>query len=323
MEESNNPRTNTEGELDPMRVALVGLGKIGFLNDIEQKTEATITHYSALAAITSVSIIAGVDSNKTIREEFKAKTKIKTYGKIDEFKDPADMVVIAAPTHDHLNLVREVVHLIKPQIIVCEKPMGSNSEEAHEIVTLAALESIALYVPYLRRYMPHIRDLAHRIKSKQYGTVTEVSVEYGQGLLVNGSHFVNLVDFLLGGLNTEVSGITGKSTMNPSWRTTSFENAIVKFYGSEALTRSGEIRIRCEYGEFILSHGGIVTYYGSTDQVSGWLEHPSGFQINNWRFGMQDFYSYLLSNCTHGITDMQTDLNSAIRTQEIITNVLR
>lgn len=170
--------------------------------------------------------------------------------------------------------------------------------------------------------MPHIKEIAEKIKSKQYGEIVEVSVEYGQGLLTNGSHFVNLVDFLVAGIQIELTDILRTNTLNPSWTTTTLGNASVKFQGSCAQIRSGEIRVRCESGEFVLSHGGIITYSGPIDPVSGWLEMPSEIKITDWRWGMKDFYNHVLANFKNGIIANQEDVDSAIRTQQIVTQVL-
>jgi len=323
MQSMNKPRIDMANYLTPLRVALVGLGKIGFQNDFRQSIEPTLTHYSTLASFSNVSIIAGVDNNALFRQNFTAGTGIGTYKNIAELKDEIDMAVISASTDNHLDLVKEVIGNLKPEIIVCEKPMGLNSKEAIEIVNLAKSNSIILYVPYLRRYMPHIKMLSQKIKSRQHGKIIEVSVEYGQGLLTNGSHFVNLVDYLVGGLSAEISVISRVDPLNPSWTMTSADNAIVKFQGSSAQTRSGEIRIRCETGEYILLHGGIVTYFGSIDPMSGWLEQPCDLRITDWRLGMQNFYSYLLLNHAKDLNDISEDLESAIRTQKIITKALR
>lgn len=322
MEDTNEFRREVATHLAPLRVALVGLGKIGFQNDFRQCMDTTLTHYSTLAKFSNVSIIAGIDTNAKFRGEFRTTTGITTLNSVSELFAKIDLAVISASTSEHLNLVSEVIENLKPATIVCEKPMGMNSDEAIAIANLAKSKSVTLYVPYLRRYMPHIKRILHEIEQKRFGKIVEVSVEYGQGLLTNGSHFVNLVDYLVGGLNTEIFGISRTDFSNPSWSMCSLENALVKFQGSSALTRSGEIRIRCESGEYVLLHGGIVTYFGSTEPASGWLEKPTNFQITDWRLGMRDFYTHVLSNRSMGVKDAKEEIKSAIRTQEIITKVL-
>jgi len=322
MGDTDEPRSHEARNLTPLSVALVGLGKIGFQNDFRQSIDATLTHYSSLAKFSHVSIIAGIDTNEKLCDEFTTGTNIKTYKKVSELNSKIDLAVISASTSEHLELVGEAIDYLKPKIIICEKPMGLNSDEAKKIAGLARSNSVNLYIPYLRRYMPHIKELSKEIEKKRYGKIIEVSVEYGQGLLTNGSHFVNLVDYLVGGLNTEVSLTSKTNSSNPSWIMSTPENAFVKFQGSSAVTRAGEIRIRCESGEYVLLHGGIVTYFGAIEPESGWLEQPSNFQISDWRLGMRDFYVHVLSNTARDMKDVKEDLDSAIRTQEIVTKVL-
>ena len=322
MKEAGTPRSESMTPIKKIPVALIGLGRIGFQNDAELGSLAPLTHYSALSRFPNIEIVAGVDINENLRVEFEKNTGVKAVASIGQLEYTVDILVIASSTELHLELMRQITSKLVPRIVICEKPVGLNAKEAIEIINLAKTKSIQLYVPYFRRYMPHIINMFELIRSRKYGDVVEVSVEYGQGLLTNGSHFVNLVDFLVGGLEIEVAEISKNIAVNPSWSSKTLKGAFVRFQGSRAEIRSGEIRIKCESGEFVLAHGGIVTYHGSTNPGSGWLEEPCDFIKTDWRSGMQDFYDQIFScDSNDGVAQIES-LESVIRTQQIVSKVL-
>lgn len=304
-------------------VALVGLGRIGFQNDSLRHSPIPLTHLACLSEYKNVSVVLGIDKDNSICRKFQEITGIETLSDLDEIKRAVDLLVISAPTESHLDLISSLSKRLSPRIVVCEKPLGINLRDAEEIVAISEKNNFQLFVPYTRRYLSQCKLFANLITSKIYGEICEVSVEYGQGLLINGSHFVNLADFLLTGLGSEVANLSDTNSKNPSWTSRIQNNgAPVYFKGTNAKTRSGEIRIKCERGEFVLSHGGIIAYHGEVNPKSGWLEKPLDFQVNEWRVGMRSFYGHLMDRSLENRLKYKSDLDSAIRTQKIITKVL-
>ena len=79
-----------------------------------------------------------------------------------------------------------------------EKPLSSDLRQAREIVSLCKKNNVPLYVNYFRRVDPGIAQLKRLIDRKKLGRLRFVDIYYGQDLLNNGSHFIDLMLYLLG-----------------------------------------------------------------------------------------------------------------------------
>jgi myo-inositol 2-dehydrogenase/D-chiro-inositol 1-dehydrogenase len=80
-----------------------------------------------------------------------------------------DGILIAAPTHLHLKLVRRVLTQGLP--VLCEKPCGASPAEATEAATLAETSGVALQIAYWRRFVPALRALRARITDDAFGDI--------------------------------------------------------------------------------------------------------------------------------------------------------
>ncbi|MGE4340103.1 MAG: Gfo/Idh/MocA family protein [Pigmentiphaga sp.] len=182
-------------------VLLIGLGQVAVGYDLDTpRDDAVLTHARAFAEHPAFRLVGGVDPSEEHRARFAAR-----YG-VPAFAAPADalaqtepdVVVIAAPTRHHGELVRMSVDHAAPRVILCEKPLSYDLAEARAMVGLCAARGCGLYVNYLRRVAPGVRKVKQRLDAGQIATPVKGVAWYGKGLLHNGSHFVNLLEYWLG-----------------------------------------------------------------------------------------------------------------------------
>lgn len=74
-------------------------------------------------------------------EKFLKKYKLKTYKDLKEFKNAnknikVDLVVVSTPISQHFKNIKETLLIIKPKIILCEKPLGKDLNDAQKIKKL-------------------------------------------------------------------------------------------------------------------------------------------------------------------------------------------
>ena len=84
------------------------------------------------------------------------------------------------------------------KFIFLEKPAVTTAAEADVVRTLYGELPIRVQVNYTRRFVPEIRSIREAIRSGNYGTFLTGTGYYGKGLLHNGSHMVDLLQFLVG-----------------------------------------------------------------------------------------------------------------------------
>jgi predicted dehydrogenase len=90
----------------------------------------------------------------------------------DVMQDEIDAVVIATPVNTHYNLVREA--LVNNKHVLVEKPMTASSQEARELVNLAAERNRTLMVGHIYEYHPAVDFLSQLIKNGELGEIYSI-----------------------------------------------------------------------------------------------------------------------------------------------------
>lgn len=172
---------------------IIGLGNIGFGYDQNLDKKFILTHSKALATHDSFSLLYGVDPSSEKRRDFETALKIKSYPSLnDSPSDQIDIVVVAVPTKYHLEVVSSL-ELLKPKLIVIEKPCGQNLKESKEIQAITKRIGASIFVNYMRRKDPAVLHVKEKIVSKSFGAFIGGNVFYSNGIGHNGSHYLSLI----------------------------------------------------------------------------------------------------------------------------------
>lgn len=185
------------------KAAVIGLGKIGQEYDYEDNDASLIlTHANAFFHHPGFELVGGVDHDEEKRKHFEEKFKKPSFADSETlFKVvQPEVIAIAVPTSFHFSIFQKIISY-KPTAIICEKPIAANSDEAKMIIKIAEDSSCAILVNYIRRFDPGVILLRKLIKAGEFGRIYKGTVWYSKGLLNNGSHFVDLLLFLLGEYN--------------------------------------------------------------------------------------------------------------------------
>jgi len=180
---------------------IIGLGQIGMNYDLTRNSEDFVySHARAFSMHPEFELIGAVDSLEIQRESFKKYYGLPTYSTIIEAlqEDKPSVIVIATPTLSHHAVIKEVLASITPKIILCEKPLAYDLDEAKSIVDSCKVAGVQLIVNYMRRADPGVIEIKERIRSGQILEPIKGVVWYSKGFLHNGSHFFNLLEFWLG-----------------------------------------------------------------------------------------------------------------------------
>lgn len=178
-------------------IAVVGLGNIGMGYDLNHyHKEYILTHSSAANFHDDFCLIAGVDPDREKRVKFKKKYQKPSYSTVIELMEAVqpDVVIIAAPMEEHLEIFMELVKF-NLLAIICEKPLGQNLIESKQMCDIAKKKDVLLGVNYIRRFDPGIRELRDLLRSKEVGKINKVITYYCKGLKNNASHFIDLMNY--------------------------------------------------------------------------------------------------------------------------------
>jgi len=180
---------------------LIGLGQIGMGYDSELDPKKFVyTHARAFSKHPEFELIGAVDPLVDRRALFEERFHLTAYADIATALQvqPIDLVVIASPTTQHSAVLKEVLAQSTPRAILCEKPLSYNFDKAHDMVKSCEKVGCQLFVNYVRNADPGAIEIKRCIDSNEIKRPIKGVAWYSKGLMHNGSHLFNLLEFWLG-----------------------------------------------------------------------------------------------------------------------------
>jgi predicted dehydrogenase len=188
----------------PETCVLIGLGKIGMGYDFDISDESAIfTHARAIAAHPAFQLAGAVDISPKHRASFEMRYGVPAFDQVEVAlrKLQPGIVVVATPSETHGSILAQVVNSWRPKLLLCEKPLAYKLDEAHYITEMCEKAGIELFVNYNRRSDPGVIEIKRRIDRGEISTPAKVNAWYSKGIMNNGSHIINLLEFWLGDVN--------------------------------------------------------------------------------------------------------------------------
>lgn len=212
--------------------AIVGTGRIGFSLGFDKKREQPASHTMALLNNKRIKLIAAADSNEENLENWRKyvrkhngkkdftlvfPTSKELYGNVTCL----DIITVAVNEDNHLEECLKAIEY-KPRLVILEKPVALNSEEAEKIRAKAIECGVPVMVNHERRFAKDYLSVVSLID--KIGDIQSVTGELDSGLRIygeefekdgtysllhDGTHLVDILQFLLGkGSNNERSEVT-------------------------------------------------------------------------------------------------------------------
>lgn len=178
-----------------------------------------LTHAHGYKACEGFEIVGFVDPNLDKAEAASARWGGAAFESIAKLFETQSVDVISVCLPDELHYATLMALAEKPaKFIFLEKPAVRTPAEADEVRTLYGELPVRVQVNYTRRFVPEIRRIRETIRSGGYGKFLTGTGYYGKGLLHNGSHMVDLLQFLVGevGSVSKISEITDFYEHDPS-----------------------------------------------------------------------------------------------------------
>ena len=193
--------------------ALVGTGRIGFTLGFDKKREQPASHTMALLKNKQIRLIAGADTDsERLARWQKHVPHAQVFATSDELYAAVhpDIITIAVNEDAHLAECLKAIRA-KPRLVILEKPVALNVEQALKIKTCAEENGVPVMVNHERRFARDYNIAANFINRigdlqmiradlfsglRVYSKEKESTGEYS--LLHDGTHLVDIVQFLLG-----------------------------------------------------------------------------------------------------------------------------
>ena len=245
---------------------IAGLGRIGLCYDLNIDPSIGIySHARAFELHEAFELVGGVDSLSGPRLLFENHYQKPSYSNLTTAlnKTKPDIVVIAVPADKHSELLDTTLSCRSVKVILCEKPFGMDPEKARDYLKHCDYANIRLFVNYVRRSDPGAIEVKRRIRSGIIASPLKGTAWYTRGLLNNGSHLINLLEFWLGPV--QQTKITDSSSVCDQ-----HDSEI----DVQILFQHGTVSLRSAWGEFythnaieLLSPSGRLRYEQNGDSI--------------------------------------------------------
>jgi predicted dehydrogenase len=197
------------------RAGIIGAGGAAGGGFIGQKTESeerpVASHAGAYHATEGIELVAVADLDDERVAKFGETWDVPEAGRYTDHEamlDVEDLAVVSVctPSHLHAQHVQDAVHLGDPDLVWCEKPIASRVTDADDAVAACDTQDVELLVNHIRRFDPFYAELALDLRELT-GEVQSVSATFKRELLRNGTHFLDIVCFLLDTRPVDVGGV--------------------------------------------------------------------------------------------------------------------
>lgn len=181
------------------RVAVIGCGNIGsFWDETNKSNQAILTHAGAWNHLGLLSALSDSDPERlcAASRHWGVKACYSDYRELLA-NERLDLVSIATPTTLRLPLIKAIL-AAGIRAVLLEKPVAATFQDAQAIVAMIRTSGAIVAVNYSRRYDPTLRQVATLVSTGQLGTIQHVVGRYGKGIVENGSHLIDLIQWWLG-----------------------------------------------------------------------------------------------------------------------------
>ncbi|MFW9989889.1 MAG: Gfo/Idh/MocA family protein [Candidatus Odinarchaeota archaeon] len=104
------------------------------------------------------------------------------------------VAVVTTPDDTHYEILKQLSEY-PVKLVICEKPVCTDLQQAREIVKLYNNKGISLVVNYTRLFLPYYRELKDKYLNGEFGKFIGGHGIYNKGLLHTGSHMVNFIEW--------------------------------------------------------------------------------------------------------------------------------
>lgn len=179
------------------RVAIIGAGRIGAQLDDPQSPHI-LTHAHGFRACGGFEIAGFVDRALDKAEAASACWGGRAFDSLERLfaAEPVEVVSVCLPDELHYETLLALAE--RPvRFIFLEKPAVRTAQEAEAVRAIYDKLPVRVLVNYTRRFVPEIRRIRETIQNGDYGAFLTGTGYYGKGLVHNGSHLVDLLQFLV------------------------------------------------------------------------------------------------------------------------------
>ena len=190
-----------------LSVLIVGCGQIAGGYDAALDDALVRTHAKALTRHGGFRLAACVDPDDDRRRAFRQRWGVgEDFSGLDQVAGRRfDLACLCSPPQFHAAQLKTLLAM-DVGLVFCEKPLTAHIADSRRLVAAFAERGRPLAVNYLRRWDPAVAELKGEIEAGHWGALLSAAGLYTKGIFANGSHLIDLAQYLLGSLTPK--GVT-------------------------------------------------------------------------------------------------------------------
>ena len=267
-----------------IKVLIVGLGKIGMIYDLDKNSDDFyLSHVRSFIKHNDFELVGSFDPDDQKRKTFNELYKIKSYENLTRALTVTkpELVVISSPTNYHYQNLSEIVKCSSIKVVLCEKPLSYDINEANKMINLCKIRNIKLFINFFRRADPGVLEIKKMIQKKIIKPPIKGFCWYTKGMIHTASHFVDICYFWLGEIKSYKLINQGNTLFGDDPEPSFF----IEFEKGEILFQSGWDNQFSHYTIELLSQKGRLRYENSGLDIywQGIIDDPDfkGYSILN------------------------------------------
>jgi predicted dehydrogenase len=195
--------SNTAGSTKTLKAVIIGCGAIAGGYDESYSGPDILTHAKAYQKHPEINLVGCIEPDDNRRQHFMKAWGLDTgFSTLDELVSKNvhfDIASVCVPTSEHANILEKLLSTAVKGVF-CEKPISDDLKASRRLVKAYAEATIPLAVNYLRRWDESLESLKSAIDSGAWGALQTAACHYGKGIHHNGSHMIDVLQFLFGHL---------------------------------------------------------------------------------------------------------------------------
>ena len=177
----------------PLNSLIIGLGKIGFLYDLKNKSY--LTHAKCIHNNKKFNLIGGIDTNYLNLRRFKKNYKKPVWKNIRNYdlNKKIDLVILSTDTKKRFENIDQIIKYIKPENILIEKPVCNNLNKLGLIIKIAKKNNVNIFVNYPRNSSDLVNYLEKKISKIKRKSLRKIIITVPRDIKVNIFHYIQLL----------------------------------------------------------------------------------------------------------------------------------
>lgn len=202
--------------MEKIRSAVIGTGYLGTF------------HTQKYASLPSTQLVAVVDQSIGTARQIGEPLGIRCESDYRRLLGEVDAVSIVVPTQAHYQIARDF--LLSGTHVLLEKPMTSTTEQAEELIQIAAQESRVLQIGHLERFNPAILAMENLIQEPKFIESHRLAPFQQRGTDVNVilDLMIHDIDLILSMVGSDIASIDAAG-MDVLSNETDIANARIRF----------------------------------------------------------------------------------------------